>query len=347
MKRALSPTRRLLLGACALLLLGGCRAAQTPAGGHRQPLRPALIDPPRHPGRPLLLLAMPDSPPFQVVRRSLIDELRGDFDFVTLLVSPQTPPGDFAQVIERQRPVALVVMDNPVLSLYRRYLGSAPAGRKVPPAVTVMTSFLDQLGDLRNVTGVAYEVPGVTAFVQLRSIIAKPLKKVAVLHRPRFRRLIEQQAALAAKEQISLAPFEVSNNPTPAEIRAALRRVRESPDIDAMWVLNDNGLLRDAEFLAAAWRPEIERFRVPLIVGLPSLVASEAQFGDFAVVPDHEALGVQTAQLIIKLSESDWQVDGHPVEPSFSTLTVANLKRLADLAGLRPGAEERVDLVVH
>jgi hypothetical protein len=328
-----------------LLALAGCRPALTPAPGVID--RPSLADPPRHPGRPLLLVAMPDSAPFQAVRRSLIDELRNDFDIATFLVSARTQLPEFAARIDREGPRALVLMDNPVLSLYRRYARQKGAGRPIPPAVAVMTSFLEQLPDLHNTTGVAYEVPGVTAFVQLRSIIARQLKKVAVLHRPRFRELVQRQGRLAAKEQITLLPIEVSAEPSPEEIRTVLRRLREDGEIDAIWILNDNGLLRDAGFLSQAWRPEISRFRVPVIVGLPSLVSAEAQFGDFAVVPDHDALGVQAAQLVFKVAEADWQVHGHPVELPVSTVTVANLKRLAELAGLREGAEERVDKVVE
>ena len=65
------------------------------------------------------------------------------------------------------------------------------------------------------------------------------------------------------------------------------------------------------------------------------------------MVPDHEALGVQSAQLIYKLAETEWRTEEHPVELPISTLTVANLRRLLELRGLRPAADERVDRVVE
>ena len=99
----------------------------------------------------------------------------------------------------------------------------------MPPAVVSMTPFfIEELRRIRNTTGVAYEIPGVTAFVKLRSVIARPLRKVAVVHRPRFRQFIDRQRRLAAKEDIELQPLEVGADPTAAEVRAALAVARES-----------------------------------------------------------------------------------------------------------------------
>ena len=338
-------TRRLVLAALAAGLAGACRASLQTAGPAARAV-PALVDPPRRGGRPLIFLALPDSPPFRVVRSSLVEELREDFDFVTELVGPPTQLGELARHIERNRPRAVVVMDNPVLALYRRYADGCPPGRAAPPAVAVMASFLEELRNLGNTTGIAYEVPGVTAFVQLRSVIARPVRRVAVLYRPRFAHFIQRQLHLAAKEQITLLPIAVGADPTSDDIRNALRTARESSQLDALWVLNDNGLLRDARFLTTAWRPEIGRLRVPVVVGLSSLAVAEARFGTFAVVPDHEALGVQSAQLIFKLAETDWRADRLPIEPPISTVTIANLTRLQQMFGLQPGAAGRVDQVV-
>jgi hypothetical protein len=339
--------RRALLGGLLLLALAGCRAALPVEAPLARPALAALVDPPRRPGKPLIFIAMPDSAPFQVVRRSLVAELQEDFDIASTVVTPRTQLSDLARQIETLQPRAVVVMDNPVLAMYRHYAESCPIDRPAPPSVAVMTSFLEDLPDLERTTGIAYEVPGVTAFVQLRSVIARPVRKVAVLYRPRFSGFIARQGQLAAREQITLVPVAVSAEPTAAEVRAALRRARDTTEMDALWVLNDNGLLRNAAFLKEAWRPEIAGLGVPVVVGLSSLVSAEARFGTFAVVPDHEALGVQTSQLIFKLADSGWQPDQHPIELPISTVTIANLRRLQQQFGLRAGAEDRVDKVVE
>jgi hypothetical protein len=315
----------------------------TPAPAPRGP----IVDPPRHPGRPLLLLAMPDFESFRSVRSALVGELGSEFDFATLSITARTEQPDFAAKVEALRPACLVVMDNVALGIYREYAESRPPDRPAPPAVVTMTPFfIEELRRIKNTTGVAYEVPGVTAFVKLRSLISKPLQKVAVIHRPRFRDFIERQGRLAAREDIELLPIEVRTNPTTAEIQAAIADARTS-DAGALWVLADRKLLKNAQFITEVWRPEIEQFRVPVIVGLKTLVMPAVKFGNFGVVPDHGELGVQTARLIQRVAESGWQADEHPVELPLSTVTIANLASLREQVGLQTGAASRVDEVVE
>jgi len=70
-------------------------------------------------------------------------------------------------------------------------------------------------------------------------------------------------------------------------------------------MLNDNGLVRDAEFVDDTWRTELSDAKMPLIVGVPNLVAPGSSLGTLAVVPDHEALGLQAANLVFDLSDND------------------------------------------
>ncbi len=327
--------------------LGWGFGARPPRPGAGPPRGWIAADPPAPAHPPRILVALPDLAPFRVVHRSLLEELEPDFALTTLAFAGPPEVAALVRALEGERFAAVVVMDDPVLSLYRRYADSRPAERPAPPAVAVMTSFLGDLGHLANTTGIAYEVPGVTALVQLRSVIARPVHRVAVPCRRRFLGFLEQQQRLAAREQIALVPFVVGDDPGAAEVRAALRAARDTPQLDALWVLGDSGLLRDAEFLEVAWRPELAQLDLPVVVGVTSLAAGAARFGSFAVVPDHEALGVQCAHLIFELAQTGWRAGDHPVEPPISTVTVANLARLGERYGLRPGAGERVDEVVE
>ena len=62
-----------------------------------------------------------------------------------------------------------------------------------------------------------------------------------------------------------------------------------------------------------------------------------------AVVPDHEALGLQAANLIFDLSETGWQVEGHPVELPLSVKTVVDVNLMRDSFGLQPDALKHMD----
>ena len=305
------------------------------------------MDPARSPERPLLLLAMPEAPQFRVVRRALQRELEGEIDFSTFVVGERTTVADLSAQVRQLRPACLVVMDNPVLALYRSFAEGRPPGDPPPPAVVVMTPFFaEELHQIKNTTGVAYEIPGVTAFVKLRSVIARAVLKVGVLHRSQFRPFIEKESQLAAREHIELVAFDVGSNPDASAIRAFLTRARES-DIDALWVLNDRKLMRTARFIREVWRPQIHKFTVPVIVGLSTLVAAKTRFGNFAVIPDHAELGVQTARLIFRVQEAGWRAEDIPVELPISTVTIANLAQLKIQAGLQAGAASRVDKVTE
>lgn len=336
-----------LAGAALVSACAGTNSPPASAGRAGEDASP-IEDPPRRASRPLILVAMPDSPSFRAVRKALVNEVRKEFDVVTRVVDQRTGAAQFGAWIGSAQPSCLVLMDNPTVRLYREYENLQGTPDRLPPAVVVMSSFLEELrAQLQNVTGVAYEVPGVTAFVNLRSVITRPVNRVGVVHRPAFRRFIERQRALAAKEQIALVPVEVPADPSPGAVRNALGFLRSSGRVDALWVLNDNRLLRDAAFLETAWRRELAALQVPVIVGVPTLVSPEARFGNFAVIPDLGGLGVQAANVIFELSESEWRAKDMAIELPVSTLTVVKIDELRDSYGLRDGALNRIDRVLE
>jgi putative ABC transport system substrate-binding protein len=288
---------------------------------------------------------MPDAPSFRSVRRTLVEEISKDFDVVTAIIDARSSPVKLEGAIQQWNPACLVLMDNPTVRLYRAYQKSG-VGPSLP-AVIVMSSFLEEIRtELQNASGVAYEVPGVTAFVNLRSVIQKPVNRVGVVHRPLFASFVKRQKALAAKEQITLVPVEVGVDPSATDVRSALASLRDA-GIDALWVLNDNGLLKDAEFLESAWRGELAALGVPVVVGVPTLVSAEARFGTFAVLPDLDAMGVQAANVLFEIADSGWKAGDHPVELPVSTVTVVNMRQVREHFGLREGASRRIDKAIE
>jgi putative ABC transport system substrate-binding protein len=334
--------RHLLAAALALACAPHPPAAAPPAA----PAADApIVDAPRRRGKPAILIAMPNAAAFRAVRGALLKEVKRDFDIVTLIVDGQTAQSDFSARVERIAPACSVVMDGSAVKLYRPYQKSRPAGSGTAPVVVMMSSSFDETGaELDNASGVAQEIPAVTSLVNLRSVIQRPVARVGVLHRPGFRRFLDRQKALAATEQITLVPVEVPEAPGPADIRKALQSL--SGSIDALWVLSDKELLKDERFLDQGWRPELAALRVPVVVGLPALVGAEARFGTLAVLPDLEALGVQAANLVYDIAESDWHADDHPVELPISTVTVVNMRQVRQF-GLREGAAQRIDRAVE
>lgn len=303
-----------------------------------------ITDPPSRPGVPLVFIAMPSSAPFQATRRGLMGELGTAFNLSTFVVGPDTTAQGFASALTAAHPVCLVLMNNTTVRLYRDYQ-SARAGQSFPPAVVVMTSYLEDIrAQLKNTTGIAYEVPGVTAFVGLRDIVKVPISRIGVIHAPSSAGFIERQRTLAAKEQIALVPIEIESQPGLRQIQEAFRTLRYGKRIDALWVLNDNRLLKNGKFLLDVWQPQVEALRVPVIVGTAPLVNAEAPFGTFAVLPDHAALGGQAANLVLDLSENGWDAAAHDIDLPLSTVNVLDVPSARERFGLRESALNHVDL---
>ena len=327
-----------------LCCLADCATGGSETGTGAAPQAAAvLVDPPARTGAPTLLIAMPSSPNFVEVRKSLVSEVQKNFNIHTFVVGPETTAAELATVMQATNPVCVVLMNNATINLYYQVQTSNPTA-KTPPAVLLMASFVEQAqARLRRATGIAYEVPGVTAFVHLRSVIGTPVNRVGVIYRPPFRAFVQRQTLLAAKEHVELVSVSVPSDVTAAGQREALHNLARKSKVDAVWMLNDNGLVRDAEFVDDTWRTELSDAKMPLIVGVPNLVAPDSPLGTLAVVPDHEALGLQAANLLFDLSDSDWRAEAHPVELPLSVKTVVDIKQVRANFGLRADALKHID----
>lgn len=328
----------------ALLGLAACATA---AGDHgaSQPATEVveIVDPPGRAGAPTLFIAMPASINFVDVRRSLVSEVQKSFNIKTFSVGPQTKAIELAAAIRAAQPDCLVLMNNATMNLYRQVQLAAPTDVMLP-SVLLMASFVEEVQPLiRRSTGIAYEVPGVTAFVNLRSVTTTPINRVGVIYRPAFRKFVERQTLLAAREHVEIVPISVPNDVTADGLREALHDLADKQKVDAIWMLNDNALVRDESFLDDAWREETSDAKLPLIVGVSNFVNPSAPLGALAVVPDHEALGLQAANLIFDLFESEWKVEGHAVELPLSVKTVVDVNLVRANFGLKPDALKHID----
>jgi vacuolar-type H+-ATPase subunit F/Vma7 len=336
-------TLRLCLSLSGVMATGLVLVACATGGGASSGLESRIDDVAPRPGLPTILVAMPSSADFMDVRRGLVGEVQKSFNVATLVVTKETQVAEVAAAIERARPVCVVLMNNATLNLYQAY-EAAHRDKPAIPTVVVMASFLDEIrGQLRRATGVSYEVPGVTAFVNLRAIVATPIHRVGVVYRPVFKSFINRQQEPAGKEHLTIVARELPREFTADELREALHKLVKDDRVDALWMLNDNLLVRDAQFLEETWRGELRTAKVPLIVGVPNLVDPTASLGTLAVVPDHEALGLQAGNLIFDLAENGWQIEKHAIDLPLSVKTVVDLRQARERFQLQPDASGRID----
>lgn len=292
-----------------------------------------------------ILVFMPETSQTKEVWTGLNDELGQDYRLVAVRVDGPDAASVISRAVTRHRPSGIVLMNNPTVRAYRDYQRLSGANR-FPPAVVVMTSFLErQARHLEAATGISYEVPLITVVTNLRKLMANPIERIAVVHRSPLRQFVINQAGLARREQIGVIREEVSAEPNVSELKGALRRAKRYAD--AVWILNDDRLLTP-DLIVDGWIPALnERPWSPTIVGAASLVSAGQSFGTFAVLPDHTALGVQAASLMFDIADNGWNVDeGEPQLPLSTTVTV-DLVQARERFVLRADALKQVDRILE
>ncbi len=298
------------------------------------------------PGARSILVCMPETRQTGEVWRGLSDELSREFELVAVRTEGEDVSERIKQGIEHYRPAGLVLMNNPTVEGYRRVQAQSTHAA-FPPSVIVMSSFLEgKPAHLRAATGISYEVPLITVVTNLRKLIATPIDRIGVIHRPSLSGFVRRQAALAHREQTAVVREEVSQAPNSSEIKRALRRLKQR--CDAIWVLNDDRLLTP-RLLADGWLHGLnEPPWVPTIVGAASLVSPSQSFGTFAVLPDHTALGTQAANLLLDIADNDWELPSSgSTQLPLSTTTTVDLTQAKERFALRPSALAQVDKVLE
>ncbi len=292
-----------------------------------------------------ILVCMPETPQTLEVWSGLRDELSKNYRLVAIKVEGRGDHAIIEEGIRRHHPASIVLMNNPTVAAYRDYQHASGA-HAFPPVVIVMTSFLDA-GRLQvsGATGISYEVPLITVVTNLRKLIAQPIDRIGVIHRPELKAFVERQAALAAREQIGVVREAVSSTPNASELKRALRRLKQHAG--AIWVLNDDHLL-SPKLITEAWLPGLnERPWAPTIVGAASLVSPLQSFGTFAVLPDHAALGAQAASIVFDIADNGWALPSDvQTQLPVSTTTTLDLAQVRERFSLRTDALRQVDRVL-
>ncbi len=295
---------------------------------------------------PTILVFMPRTTQTMEVWTGLRDELAADFKVIAVEISNRDASSIIAEAVRRHRPTAVVLMNNPTLAAYGEYQRLS-RDKAFPPAVVVMTSFLERRpAQIAAATGISYEVPLITVVTNLRKLIAAPIDRIGIVVRRPLRGFAGKQAALAAREHITLIQEEVSADASSSEIKRALRRLKQGAD--ALWILNDDHLLTP-RLIADGWLPGLnERPWIPSIVGAGSLVSPAQAFGTFAVLPDHTALGAQAASVLLDLADNGWSLaDDAPIQLPLSTTTTIDLVQARERFVLRADALQKVDRVLQ
>jgi hypothetical protein len=289
---------------------------------------------------------MPETVQTKQVWTGLRDELSGDYQMAAIRLDASTDSPVIEEALRSYQPAALVLMNNPTVSAYRDLQRKYP-GKRFPPAIIVMTSFLEtQAADLHSATGVSYEVPLITAMTNLRRLLVLQQERVGVIGRAPLRGFIKRQVELSLREKVVVMQEEVSQSPNASEVKRAIRRLKQH--VDVIWILNDDKLLTP-RLISEAWILGLdERPWLPTIVGARSLVSATSNLGTFAVVPDHVALGGQAASMVLDVASNGWQMTADDrIQLPLSTTTTIDLVQTRERFTLQKDALQQVDRILE
>lgn len=265
---------------------------------------------------------------FSEVVAGIIGDLEEDLKFETYMIGKSSKVSEIDEQIKKHKPKIIILVENSSINLYAKYQKANP-NADFPPAVAVAALFVDRfISNLKNATGIRYEIPAVTSIVNMRSVLSKDVKKIGVVHRKWMSGLIEQNAKYCAAEGIELVSVELPNKDSNMDkkLTKGLKTLIDK-DVDGLWVLNDNALL-NGKMIRSSWLPTVGRSKLPVIVGIRPMLNTKLNFGSFAIVPDHYALGVQAASLIGEIMEEDWEIGDRDIEQPVSVKKVVNVSVL-------------------
>ena len=121
-----------------------------------------------------VLILHPDSESATQVLAGLADEVGEDLNLISVEFSSKLTTTDIDTLLAEHSADALVLMNNPTVELYRAYQQTKPEGTSFPPAVMLLTSFLEKASaGIQNATGINYEVAAVSSMVNLRSLLKR------------------------------------------------------------------------------------------------------------------------------------------------------------------------------
>jgi hypothetical protein len=297
-----------------------------------------------------ILVIRPEGNDFRAVVKGMAGDLDKDAVIKEKTIDDDSKTADIDSAVRQCRPFAVVLMDNSAIRLYRKYQrGLADSAVKIPSIALMGILVGNAIDGIDNATAISYEIPIVTSAIVLRSLTGVPLGKVGVVHREIMKTLIEENRKTSARENIVVVNrcIQDKDPDLASSVKNALIDLLKKEKVDALWVPNDN-LLLSVSLIKEVWIPLVNKYKKPVIVGIEALASPELGFGTLAVMPDHVALGIQAASVIMNSRENDgWSMWAGSVDPALSVYKVLNLKQARKFFEVKKGNISSIDKVLE
>lgn len=266
---------------------------------------------------------------FETVVASLQTEVSFDFDVVKKVNDKILSPKAMKKIIKKEKPQIVILLNNNNIETFRGYVKSLDKDTKVLPSISLVSAFIENaIADIPNSAGITYEVPIVTSVVNLRSMMSIPKVRLGIVSREFLKDFIEKNKAFCEAEGIEVKTIFVKKEETKYKkiLKNGLKELVKEHGANTIWVPNDPAFLT-GEIIRDVWNPFMKKYDVPVIVGVENFLLPNINFGSFAVLPDHSAMGQQAANLVYSIQENNWESDNTLIEAPISIFKVLNFNR--------------------
>jgi hypothetical protein len=284
---------------------------------------------------PDILILYPDGELYESAIFGLKQELGDDCCITASKLITDKNVEDMDLYFNSITPKAVVLAGNQPLKMYSKYIAEVrKSASHIPVILMLVQDTRSALSEFVNAAGISFETPIVTSLVHFRSIINKPMENVGLVYRKSYSESVALHTVYCEKEKIALSGVMLGDKTEryKKEISDALNMLVTKKKIQALWIPNDTIIL-NPDLFTEVWLPFAAKNRIPVIVGIESLVKPDLKFGTFAVVPEPRATGEQAAGLIFNLMENNWVMKGISEYPTISVYTILNLEKAKTITG--------------
>ncbi|MBN1982065.1 MAG: hypothetical protein JW795_11070 [Chitinivibrionales bacterium] len=268
---------------------------------------------------------------FEETAKSLSNEIAENFSVRDVVINETFSIESLQQEISQVSPRLIVLMNNAAIKLYKRYCETLSSSQQPTASLSIMGVYIEKsIEGLKNAAGISYEIPVVTSAANLRSILNMPVTKIGVIYREFMADFFQKNRRYCEAENMWLVERMIAKdeNDYPAALEKNLKELLQQEKVEVIWIVNDNVFLKP-DLIAQVWKPLLNKYKKPAIVGVESLVQPDIGLGTFAVLPDNIALGIQAAEMIYMASENGWKLTA-TVVPPLSVTKIVNMKLLTD-----------------
>jgi hypothetical protein len=292
-----------------------------------------------------ILIIRKEGESFEKVAKGLYNELSEELAIYEHILNKNTGEEAVITKIVNTKPKLVVLMDNKSISIFKKYQSQIIDPLQMIPSVSLMSVFVEEaISDLKNATGISFEIPIYTSVANLQLLLKKSIRKVGVVHRAFLTGFLKKNELYFKTENIVLATYLISDNKTKlkSNLKKGLKELIKKQEVDALWIPNDNVILQPS-LIQEVWLPTLKRNRIPVIVGAKVLVDPKIDLGSFAVLPDYESLGIQAAEIIYSIKDNNWIIESRNIPPPLSVYTIVNLNQVKKYFQINISYLENID----